>query len=116
LITLGDYKDKKGYMVEVKTVTEQQDEQVNAIELIAPLKMEMPDNIPLRDIYRRKLMELNKFSPEEISQIEEFEKQKTTMPSGGIDPAMMGTPAPAGATVPQGGQSTLPEVPDIVAR
>lgn len=116
LITLGDYKDKKGYMVEVKTVTEQQDEQIDSIERMNMLKMEMPDNVPLRDIYRRKLMELNKFSPEEISQIEEFERQKTAMPQGGVDPAMMGATAPANATMPQGGQGGIPEVPDIQAK
>lgn len=112
-ITLGDYKDKKGYMVEVKTVTEQQDEQIDSIERMQMLKAEMPTNVPLRDIFRRKLMEINRFTPEEISQIEEYEKQSANVPTVGQTVPGQQETAPAVAQANQGG---LPEVPDIQAQ
>lgn len=111
VITLGDWNDEEGYLVEVSTVTEHQEEQVDMVERLNILRNEMPDNAPLIEIYRRKLMELGKLTPEEISQIEEFEKQKSQNP---IEPEIIpGEGQPAQAGVPAGG---LPEVPDIVQR
>lgn len=109
VIGLKDYKDKEGYISEVKTVSEQQEEQVDTIERMRILRDEMPENVPLRDIYRRKLMELNKFTPEEVSQIEEFEKQQTESVDMGGDMVMEDAMVAPQGQVMQG----LPPVPDI---
>ena len=64
-LTNKDLEDSEGWMVEVKTVMEEQNEQVDAIEKLNMLKMEMPNNVPLVQIFRKKLMDLNKLSPED---------------------------------------------------
>jgi hypothetical protein len=115
MITLGDIKDDEGYGVEVKTVAEQQEEQIDSIEKLNILKTEMPDNIPLIQIYRKKLMDLNKLTPEEMSQIEEFEKQRALQPE-----PILPVEQPANANVPANangsGGGTLPQVPDIAPK
>jgi hypothetical protein len=112
LIELKDWKDDEGYKVEVKTVTEQQDEQVDHIERLNILKAEMPENVPLTEIYRRKLMELSKLSPEEMSQVEEFEKQRGR--EDVLEEETLPTPE-EGAVVPAQAGAVIPDVPDIAA-
>lgn len=115
-LTNKDLEDSEGWAVEVRTIMEEQNEQVDAIEKLNMLKMEMPDNVPLVQIFRKKLMDLNKLPPEDQALIEEFEKQRAMAP---VDPlmdptAMQGAMVPAGGEAPQeGGEGTLPEVPDI---
>lgn len=114
-LTNKDLEDSEGWMVEVKTIMEEQNEQVDAIEKLNMLKMEMPNNVPLVQIFRKKLMDLNKLSPEDQALIEEFEKQQAMMPVDPLlDPNAMVSAGgqPATGTSPQEG-GAIPEVPDI---
>lgn len=113
-LKVSDWKDDSGYMVEVLTVTNKQEEDVDALQKLNALKMEMPLNVPLLGIYRHKLMEFSGLSPDEISQVEEFEKQEGQSPMGN-------ELVPANASVNQAqpgqpGAGGLPQVPDIVGQ
>jgi hypothetical protein len=123
----NDWRSKEGYVTEIQMVVDQQAEDVETIQPLQVLKTEMPNNVPLLDIYHKKLMRLSKMTPDEIAQVEEFDKQnKATMPT--IDPttglpvaqpgqpSANGQPAPTdmNANVPaNAGASAIPQVPDI---
>jgi hypothetical protein len=62
----------------------------------------MPTNIPLLEIFHRKLMQFSALTPDEISRVEEFDKQNRTT---ALAPEMAGT-----ETTQQEG---LVQVPDI---
>jgi len=117
----NDWKSKEGYVTEVQMVVDQQAEDVETIQPLQVLKTDMPNNVPLLDIYHKKLMRLSKMTPDEIAQVEEFDKQNKAV-SPTIDPA-------TGQPVAQEGQPTqtdvnadvpadantggIPQVPDI---
>lgn len=103
-LTLKDWEDSKGYMVEITTVKDKQDEDIAGLQKQDILKAEMPDNVPLTTIRRRKMMEFSGFTPDEIAQVEEFEKQKSTQMPTVEEPAM---------PVASNGKPVLPEMPQI---
>jgi len=108
-----DWETAEGYITEVKTIADKQGEDIDAVEKLNMVKAEMPMNVPLVTIYRRKLMELSGLSPDEISQVEEFEKQKAGLPQP--DMATATTPGAQGQQPQQGAQG-LPQVPDIAPK
>lgn len=106
-ISLKDWKDDEGYAVEITTVQDKQDEDITGLQKQDILKAEMPDNVPLRTIRQRKMMEFSGLTPDEIAQVEEFEKQKgvnPTMPPEALAPEPMNVGA---------GEQGLPEMPTI---
>lgn len=112
-LTLKDWEDEEGYGVEVKTVVDKQDEDINSLQKLNALKTEMMDNVPLLTIYRKKLMEFSGLTPDEISQVEEFEKQKSLQPVLPVEGMMDPNAQPATASAPTGATGGIPEVPDI---
>lgn len=118
VIAPKDTQTKSGYSVEIKTVVDKNKEDLEAVQKLQVLRQEMPNNTPMTAIYRHKLMEFSGLTPDEISQIEEFEKQNvatnmgggdTTQEGGAVDAT--GAPVPTeDANVESGG---IPQVPDI---
>jgi len=102
--TIGpeDWKSDSGYLTEIKTITDKQQEDLEAVQKLQVLKTEMPTNIPLLEIFHRKLMQFSALTPDEISRVEEFDKQNRTT---ALAPEMAGT-----ETTQQEG---LVQVPDI---
>jgi hypothetical protein len=47
----------------------------------------MADNPKLRAVYQRKLLEFADLPPDEITEIMEYEKQKTLLPGMNVNPA-----------------------------
>jgi hypothetical protein len=94
--TIGpsDWKSDAGYLPEIKTITDKQQEDFEAVQKLQVLKNEMPTNVPLLEIFHRKLMQFSALTPDEISRVEEFQKQnQTTVPPIGGEVATPGTSA-----------------------
>jgi len=104
-----DWSSKEGYAVEVKTVTDKQQETVDSLQKLNVLKTEMPGNVPLVTIYQHKLMEFSGLSPDEISQVEEFEKQNIPVVDDFANVEAVSEPN-AGT---QQNASQIPDIPDI---
>ena len=98
-----DWKSDNGYLTEIKTITDKQQEDLEAVQKLQVLKNEMPTNVPLLEIYHRKLMQFSALTPDEVSRVEEFEKQNRAT---ALNPEV-------GAEVATPGGGTPPQVPDI---
>jgi hypothetical protein len=108
-----DWLTKSGYVVEVRTKKNKQEEDLDTLQKLQVAVVDMPDNIPLLEIKKKKELELANLTTEEINDVLAFEKQKMlappVMPGQGV-PGEMGqptagggqtmTPAPAMAEVP----------------
>ena len=94
-----DWKSGSGYLTEIKTITDKQQEDLESVQKLQVLKNEMPANVPLLEIYHRKLMQFSALTPDEVSRVEEFEKQNKTsaMP---IEETTEDVPAGSPAQVP----------------
>jgi len=79
-----DWRSKAGYTCKVLSRSEKDDEDSNVLQRMQGARADMPDNIPLIEIYRKRLLEFGKFTPDEIKQILDFERQRlNTLPMGG---------------------------------
>jgi len=116
LIKLGDWSDDEGYACEVKTISDQQDQDIEELQKLEILKNEMPDNVPLVSIRRRKMMEFSGLSPDDISQVEEFERQRTATPLAPVEEVPSEVAVNAGNTGAGNATPGIPEVPDIAPK
>lgn len=87
LIEPKHWLSKNGYQVKVFTSAEQEAATLDAIQKFNAVIGQMPDNIPLRRHYQRKLLTLIDLDPEAIKEVMEFEEQKLS--------PMVGLPAPS---------------------
>lgn len=98
----ANWRTEAGFTTEVKMQMDKQAEDVEGIQKLKIAKAEMPDNVPLDGIYKRKLLEFCDLTADEINQVEEFEMQKADMPVG-IDQGML----QAGGEMPSGEQPAM---------
>lgn len=75
-ISQKDWYTKSGYGVEIKIKKDKQIEDQNTLQKLGVAKASMPDNGPLNTIYNRKLLEFADLTPDEVNEVEQFEKQK----------------------------------------
>ena len=71
-----DWKTESGYRVKVWSQDEKEAQDTEALQKLNAVKVNMPDNLKLAEIYQRKLLEFAKLSPDDINEIMEVEKQK----------------------------------------
>lgn len=109
-IAPGDWMTKSGYQVRVWSQDEKKANDTDALQKLQILKAAMPDNPKVDEIHKRKLSEYADLTPEEVTDIMDFEQRKLTMMGNGtmgmpMQPAMPGQPA--GAPQPQAPQPNL---------
>jgi hypothetical protein len=75
-----DWLTKSGYVVEITTKKDKQAEDIDNIQKLDAAAGAMPDNIPLLNIRKKKLLEFAELSAEEVNTVMEFEKQRMLMP------------------------------------
>lgn len=78
-VTPKDWQSKSGYNVKVWSQDEKNEDATTQLEKLNAVKMNMPDNPKLDEVYKRKLLEFAGLSPEEISAIMEAEELKRQM-------------------------------------
>lgn len=108
-ISPKDWLTKSGYSVEIKTEADKEAQDVDMLQKLNAAKTAMPANVPLNTIYNRKLLEFAGLTPEEVNEVEQFERQDV-IPQAGEENGMMGAEGQAG----QGVAQPIPNVPDIV--
>jgi len=79
-IAAKDYKSKKGYRVEILTIEDKQQKDVDMIQKLQVAVQNMPNNVPLKDIYKKHLLTFAGLEPEEISLILEAENMGMQQP------------------------------------
>jgi hypothetical protein len=89
----ADWISKEGYRVEVNSSSEQESSTVASVQKWAYIKGQFPDNPVVAKIAARRTLELVDLTPEELREIEEYEKSKAMMPQQPVvqqQPAQMG--------------------------
>ena len=87
-ISPKDWLSKSGYKVEVKMKENKEVEDTNMLQKLNAAKSIMPNNLPLADIYKKKLLDYAGLNTEEMKEVMDFENQQMMM-----NP-MMGAVAP----------------------
>ena len=93
---------RKGWEVEVTVKEDRANEQADELQKLNVAKANMPDNMPLNRIYKKKLIDFANLSTEEQKEVMDFEDQKINVninPTGAVQP-------PTGAPMVQ------PQVPN----
>ncbi len=105
-----DWRSKAGYSVRVLLKGDRDIEYSNKLQKFKVALVDMPDNQPLQEIYREKLVEFVELTPDEARRVLDFEKQKQSMLSAGGMPAGQGTGLglPASPTLPAQPPAQLP--------
>jgi len=75
-----EWKSKKGYQISSKSSSEQEAEQMSGLQKMMAVKNQFPDNPALQRIIQRRTLEIIDLTPEELREVEEFEKKKAEMP------------------------------------
>lgn len=104
----SDWHSKTGYVVRIWSRDEKNNRDADAIEKTNAVKNSMPDNPKVDDIFKRRLLEFAEFTPDEVNEALQFERDKReqmqkmaelTAQMGGmpgatpLPPGMPGTPA-----------------------
>lgn len=108
-ISMKDWKTKSGYTVEVRMLQDKQAEDVDMIQKLTVARNSMPDNVPLKEIYDHHILQFAGLTPDEISTVEEFERQAVV-----DEPVAEEEMAIADEAQASEGQG-IPTVPDIGA-
>jgi len=86
-----DWESKAGYEVKITSSAEQEQETLDTIQKFNAVVAQFPNNVPLKKIYQKKLLDLIKVTPEEQKEVLDFESQTIAPP---IDQANMGLNMP----------------------
>lgn len=105
-----DWLSKSGYLVEVRTKEDKQTQDTQQLQKLGVARQDMPDNVPLKEIISKKLLQFADLTPDEINTVLEFQKQQQKevlgQQMGGQEMPQaqgMGQPQPQEAGQPQQG-------------
>jgi len=86
-ISPKDWMTNAGYRVKVWSQDEKKANDTDSLTKLNSVYLNMADNPKLRAVYQRKLLEFADLTPDEITEIMEYEKQKTLLPGMNVNPA-----------------------------
>lgn len=89
-----DWKSKSGYSVEVWSQDEKESQDTQALEKINAAKVNMPDNPKVDEVWKRKLLEFSKMTPDEVNEAMKYEEEKRMAMLMSMQQQQMGAPAP----------------------
>lgn len=75
-INYSDWMTKSGYKVKIWTQDQKKNNDIEVINKLQLIVASMPDNLKLRELYNRKLLEYADLKPEEIQEIMLYEEKK----------------------------------------
>jgi hypothetical protein len=75
----SDWASEKGYEPQVRSSSEQEVESVKGIQKFMFILSQFPNNLPLRRIAQKRMLESVDLSPEELKEVEEGEKRMQEM-------------------------------------
>ena len=83
-----EWKSTKGYQITSKSSSEQEAEQMSGLQKMMVVKNQFPDNPALQRIIQRRTLEIIDLTPDELREVEEFEKKKLEAPPQIVSPGM----------------------------
>mgnify|MGYP001580135618 CR=1 FL=1 len=75
-----DWKSEKGYRIDVASSSEQESEKTKGIQRWMFIQSQFPENPAVAKIAQRRILEIGDITPEEMREVEEFEKKKLEQP------------------------------------
>jgi hypothetical protein len=100
-----DWKAHEGYRVEVWSMEEKMNHDTEALQKLNAVKVNMPDNPKVDEVYKRKLVEFAGLDPDEVNDIMKYEEEKRNAMAQMIDP-LTGLPLNPVQQQPQTGTQT----------
>lgn len=95
-----DWKSKSGYRCRVWSQDEKQAQDTASLSKLNAVKVNMPMNPKLNEIFQRKLLEFADLTPDEVNEVMQYEQEARDAMANQVDP-MTGLPI---TQVPQEGQ------------
>jgi hypothetical protein len=71
-----EWQSRLGYRVDVKMIGDKQAQDVEMIQKLRVARQDMPDNVPLQEIYKKKILQFVDLNADEMKEVMDFEKQK----------------------------------------
>ena len=101
-ISPEDWMTKSGYRCRVWSQDDKDEKDTEMLGKQNAVKMNMPDNPKVDEIYKRKLVEWAGYTPDEVNEVMEFEEQKKLAMQSMISAGMVpGEPPPAQPAPPK---------------
>jgi len=95
-VSLSDWTTPMGYRVKVWTQEEKDGNDINTLQKQNAVKTAMPNNPKVAEIYNRKLLDWASYSPDEINEIMEWEREQRDLLMQQLQSQMLGGGMPAG--------------------
>lgn len=97
-----DWKSEAGYACRVVSTSERNQKNMEEVQKLQGVASMFPENLPLKNILKKKALDLVELSPEEIKEVMDFEKQNP--------------PAPILSPLQPNPVATSPQVPPVTAQ
>jgi len=108
-ISPKDWMTKAGYQTKVWSQDEKRAQDTESLQKMNAIKVFMPNNPKVDEIYIRKLLEFGDLTPEEINEIMEYERQAREQMLNQPQPMLEGQPGQPGQPVQQGQPLPAPQ-------
>lgn len=90
----GDWKDEAGYACKVVSSSERDQKNIEQVQKMQAVSNMFPNNVPLKNILKKRALDLVELSPEEIKEVMEFEDNNPTPDPNAVDPNAVSTDKP----------------------
>lgn len=116
-ITPNDWKSKSGYRCKVWSQDEKNQADTQSLQKLNAAKVNMPGNVKLDEVFKRKLLEFADLTPDEVNAIMEIEqeRQNALASIGGMPGAIVPGQAPAPTPQPQPTMTRQPKAAQTYA-
>lgn len=77
-VKTSDWKDEQGYVCKVVSSSERDQKNIEQVQKMQAVSNMFPNNLPLKNILKKRALDLVELSPEEIKEVMDFEEQNPT--------------------------------------
>lgn len=74
-VKVSDWKDEVGYACKVMSTAERDQKTIESIQKLQAISNMFPENVPLKQILKKKALDMVELSPEEIDEVMSFDEQ-----------------------------------------
>lgn len=74
-VKVSDWKDEVGYACRVMSTAERDQKNIESIQKLQAISNMFPENVPLKQILKKKALDMVELSPEEIDEVMSFDEQ-----------------------------------------
>jgi hypothetical protein len=93
-VNVADWKDEIGYACKVMSTAERDQKTIESIQKLQAISGMFPENVPLKQILKKKALDMVELSPEEIDEVMSFDEQNglNGEENAGLDKSKISTP------------------------